>query len=431
MLSAMRIGPRNASVTVSRQMDTMNPELSRWVAGMGGSVSSSGKIVNEGSMMSLSAAWACIRVLTEAIGTVPYGIYEDDGTGHARRVKDHELETVLNQAPNSEMTRVEYKETKALGLCQQGNTFSYIDRIAGGVTALMPIEPKRVQVLQKKGSNTKLPISEGAVFFRVNDRGAPEDLPRERIWHVKGFGNGIQGLSPLSAARESMGFSLAMQDFGGRFFTQGGMPAGTVSVPNWLTKDQRDIARENLQKAIAGLGNAHRFALFEGGMKPEPWSSMPLKDMEFLLLMQFGVPEVCRFYRVPPHMVADLSRATFSNIEHLSQEFVMFTLMPYFTRFEASAERWLLRPRDRGKLFLRFNAEGLLRADSKGRAEFYASALQNGWMNRNEVRGKENMNRVDGLDTYTVQTSMAPVERLDDLVDATVKKAAAPAKTFP
>jgi HK97 family phage portal protein len=252
------------------------------------------------------------------------------------------------------------------------------------------------------------------------------DLPREKVWHVKGFGNGIEGLSPLGAARESAGFALAMQEFGSRFFSQGGMPAGIVSIPGQLNKTQREEARENLQRVLAGLGNAHKFALFEQGMKPEAWGNTPLKDMEFMMLMQFSVPEICRFFRVPPHMVADLSRATFSNIEHLSQEFVMFTLMPYFTRIEASVSRWLMRPRERGKLFLRFNFEGLLRADSKGRAEFYASALQNGWMNRNEVRGKEKFNRVEGLDGYTVQTNMAPVDKLEGLADAQIKKANQP-----
>lgn len=422
LLSALR--PQASAPQTTKSLTPMDAELVRF---LGGQSSASGKVVNEGTAMTLSAAWGCTRVLTEAIGTVPYGIFEEKEGGDAVRVKDHELEQVLVYTPNNEMTGVEYKETKALNLVQAGNSCSFIDRLAGGVTALVPIEPRKVKVMQKYGSNTTLPgLREGQVFFRVDDRGRPEDFPRERIWHVKGFGNGIEGLSPLGAARESMGFSLAMQEFGARFFSQGGMPAGIVTIPGQLNPLQREAARENLNRVLGGLGGAHKFALFEQGMKPEAWGNTPLKDLEFMMLMQFSVPEICRFFRVPPHMVADLSRATFSNIEHLSQEFVMFTLMPYFTRIESSVTRWLMRPRERGKLFLRFNFEGLLRADSKGRAEFYQSALQNGWMNRNEVRSKEKLNRVEGLDTYTVQMNMTPVEKLGDLADANIKKSATP-----
>lgn len=392
-----------------------------------GSHSPSGKTVDEKSILGVSAAFGCMRILSETIGSMPWGIYLDDGKGNATRARDHELEAVLCQSPNREQTPVEYKESKALNLVQAGNTYSYIERAGGSVMALSPIESRFVKPMIKKGGNSVLDVAEGSVFFRVNDRGQPEDMPREKIWQIKGFGaNMLEGVSPLGAAAQALGFAMATADFGSAFFRQGGHPSGVVTIEGKLKDDQREEARRALQMLMGGLGNQHKFVLLEGGMKPVPWANTPLKDLEFLLLLQFSVPEICRFFRVPPHMVADLSRATFSNIEHLSQEFVMFTLMPYFTRFEASVSKWLMRPKDRGKYFLRFNAEGLLRADSKGRAEFYASALQNGWMNRNEVRAKENLNKQDGLDGFTVQTNMAPVDRLDDMVDAATTPPAPP-----
>jgi len=224
----------------------------------------------------------------------------------------------------------------------------------------------------------------------------------------------LVGLSPLGAAREALGFAIATDEFGARFFSQGAMPSGVVTLDKFLTPDQRVIARDNLNQLMSGLGNAHKFALFEGGMKPEPWANMPLEDMQFVALRKFSLQEICRFYRIPPHMVADLDRATFSNIEHMSQEFVTYTMMPYFTRYEASVRRWLMSAADRERgLYLRFNFEGLLRADSTARAAFLSSMLQNGIMTRNEARAKENLNQSDeeGMDDFTIQANMMSIEK--------------------
>src|SRR3990167_9558531 len=333
-----------------------DPEFAKWFGGS----SMSGKVVTEETSTSISAVWSCQRILSETIGALPWGIFRSDGKGNATKDESHSLTDVLIGSPNKDMTSVEFREALVLNLCRRGNAYSFIERAASNVSSLYPIESSKVTPKRKEeGVQTKLNIADNEVFYRINDRGRYEDFPREKIWHVKGFGgNGLEGLSPLGAAREAMGFALATEEFGARFFSQGGKPSGIISIPQWLDEDARKIARENLQQLVGGLENAHKFALFEGGMKPEPWGDMPLEEMQFLLLRRFSVQEICRFYRVPPHMVADLERATFSNIEHLSQEFVMFTLMPYFTRFESSASKWLLKPEDRSKYFLRFNFEG-------------------------------------------------------------------------
>ena len=372
-----------------------------------GATSHSGKPVSEDTMMQVSAAWSCMRILSETIGSLPWHVYEDDGNGNSKKVDNHPVAHVLTRSPNPNMTSVEYREATTLNLCQAGNSYSYRETLDNGdLVGLTPIESCNVQPMQKES---------GEVVYKVLERGKWEELPQEKIWHVKGFGRtGLVGLSPLGAAREAIGTALATEEFGAKFFSQGGMPSGTLTFPGWLNADQRLIARENMNQMLGGLGNAHKFAMFEGGMKPEPWGNMPLEDMQFILTRKFSIQEICRFYRIPPHMVADLDRATFSNIEHMSQEFVMFTLMPYFTRFEASATRWLFKPADRQKFYLRFNYEGLLRADSAARATFYNNMLQNGVMTRNEVRGKENLPRSteEGMDSYTVQLNMTPIDKL-------------------
>lgn len=238
------------------------------------------------------------------------------------------------------------------------------------------------------------------------------------------------GLSPLGVQREAMGLAMAAEEFGARMFSNGARPSGVVKIPQWLNPDQRKIARENLNDLYAGLENAHKLMLLEGGMEFDGNAAqIPPEDMQFLQLRQFQVHEICRIYRVPPHMVADLERATFSNIEQMSLEFVTYTLMPWLRRWETSIQRWLFTPGERERLYVRFNVDGLLRADSDGRSKIYSVFLQNGVMNRNEARALENMNIVEGLETYTVQSNMVPLDKIGAIADANIRRGEAPAQT--
>lgn len=400
---------RKAQQVSTASFDTMDHN---WIRRAFGGPTNSGKSITEDNALRIATAWACQRIIAETIGSIPRAMYTKDASGNAQEADNHPLSTLFRFSPNADQDGVQFFEDISLGLCGRGNAYCYVSRLGGQVISLTPIYDE-VKPMRKRANNTRLAIPENTVFYRVFAQGGVyTDYLRQDIWQVKGFGKGLEGLSPVSAAKEAMGSALAAEEFGARFFSQGGLPSGTVTVPNWLDKKQREIARENLQQLLGGLGNAHKFALMEGGMKPEPWGQVNLEDMQFILVRKFSVTEICRFYRIPPHMVADLDRATFSNIEQLSQEFVTYTLMPYLTRIESAVARWLLKPEEWGKVFLRFNFEGLLRADSAGRATFYSQALQNGWMNRNEVRAKENLNKVEGLDEFTAQTNLAPVDQL-------------------
>jgi HK97 family phage portal protein len=390
----------------------MSSEFIRWISG----TTASGKPATEDSMMGVAAWWCCMRILAESIGMLPWSMYRKVDARNAEQADDHWLQDVLTGSPNRDQDDVEFRETKALHLVGSGNAYSMIDRAGRRVTALTPIQSRDVEPMVKSGTNSKLQVRDGEIFFRVKDRGLAEDYPREKIWQVKLFGRDrLKGLSPLGAAREAIGGALAMEEFGNRFFSQGAMPAGTVSYPGWLTKEQREIARENVQKLVGGLGRAHQVALFEGGVKPEPWGAVNLEDLQFIFARRFSVVEICRFHRVPIYMVGELEKGSaYASVEQFSQDFVTFTLMPYLTRFEHSVSKWLLPPEERGKFFLRFNVDGLLRASSKERAEFLSSMVNNGIMNRNEVRAKENLNRSEdaGMDSFTVQTALTPIDKL-------------------
>lgn len=408
---------RTAYNWVRKALDLKDPEPWRKLLGTG---SYTGKAVNDVSAMQTSTVWGCVRILAESVGCLPWAVYEKDANGNARKV-DHPLAEVLVDTPNADMTDVEFKEAKVVNLALQGNGYAYKNvNGAGNVSSLYPIAAGSIEPQRNKGT--------GEIEYKVLDRGRWEVVPRDKIWHTRGFGsNGLMGFSPIGYMRQAIGLSLATEEFGARFFGQGATTAAVVTVPTWLKKEQRKEAREILSEKYEGLGNAHKFMLLEGGMDVKS-VQMPLEDAQFLQLRGFQVDEICRIYRVPPHMVAKLDRATFSNIEEMSIEFVMYTLAPYLVRLERSAQRWLLKPAERSKFMVRFNLDGLLRGDAETRAKFYAAMLQNGVYSRNEVRALENRNRIEGngMDDYTVQSNMISVDDLSAML--ATKNAGGPAK---
>jgi len=398
------IGLKAASYGAGQSLTLKDAALGRFF----GMPSATGKTVTDEAAIGISTVWACVRLLAETVGAMPLAVFERQKDGNSKKI-DHPLSDVLIGSPNSDMTSQEFREAKTANLAMRGNAYS-LKEVAGNgdVSSLYPIPAADVEPKRER---------DGSIVFRVNDRGRWETLPQEKIWHWKGFGfNGVTGLSPLAYARESMGLALASEEFGARLFANGASVSAILSIPGWLKPDQREIAKKNLDELASGM-RTHKPTLLEGGMELKG-GIFPPEDLQFLQLRQFSVRDLCRFYRIDPHMVGDLERATHNNIEQLSLEFVMYTIMPYLTRVEASAAKWLLKPGDRSRFFLRFNFEGLLRADSVARAQLYSILLQNGVFNRNDVRALENRNRSDaaGMDDYTVQSNMALIQMLEALV---------------
>lgn len=416
------LGLKGAMESAGSSYSLSDPNFGTLLAKLMGHSTHTGKPVNATTSMEVTTFWACIRIISETFGGLPLDVYERDPRTKNLTPIDHDLGIILKSQPNADMTKVEYWEAKAANLAQQGNCFSIRDtRKDGSIISLTPVETSRATV----GRNRN-----GEIKYDINDRGRWEEFPRDKVWHVKGFGlNGLVGLSPLQYARQALGVSLASEEFQAKFFANGASPSFIVSVPQWLNETQRIIARENLEKLWGGMDNAHKARLLEGGMKPEG-GTMPLKDAQFMELRGLSIQEICRVHRVPPHMVMDLSRSTNNNIEQQSLEFVMYCVLPYITRFEASISRWLLKPEERLKLVVRFNLDGLLRADAAARGELHSKYAQNGVMNRNEIRQLEGRNRVDdpAMDMYTVQTQLVPIGRLDAIAERMTK---APAPTAP
>lgn len=402
-------------LTTQRSYSLTDAEFGTALQRLLGMSTYTGKTVTEDNSMSVSAFWACIRLLSRTVGGLPASVYERDrNTGNLTKI-DHDLNDVLFAQPNSEMDRVGHWEAMTANIAQQGNGVSIIARRSdGSLISSTPIPAGRVSVGRDRY---------GDLVYDINDRGKWETYPADKVWHVRDFSfNGLVGLSPLVYHRNMLAVSMSAEEFQAKFFANGASPSFIVSVPQWLNEGQRKIARENLDQLWGGLENAHKARLLEGGMKPEG-GTMPLKEAQFQELRGFSVEEVCRAMGVPQHMVGKLDRSTNNNIEQQSLEFVMYSIMPYTTRFESSISRWLFRPEERKRFVVRFNIDGLLRADSAARGELISKLRQSGILSANEGRQLEGRNRVDapGMDDYHVQGAMVPLAMLQQLAEKAVR----------
>jgi HK97 family phage portal protein len=376
----------------------------------GGTVT--GKTVNDTTAMQVPAFFAGVRLLAETMGAFPSSMFRAESNGNASKAEDHPLHEILVHQPNADMNGLEFREASTANLAARGNAYALIERRGSGdVSSLYPIRACDMQLRRNRDTN--------AVEYGAQDRGKIEWYSAEKIWHRRSFSlDGLVGLSPITLAKETIALALAGEEFNSRLFAQGLMPSARISIPQWLNDDQRKLARSLITEMHTGLQNMNRPMLLEGGMKVESGLITP-EEAQFLSLRQLSVVEICRLLGIKPHMIAALERATDNNIERLSLEFVMYTMLPHTKRDEV-AVRKLLKPADRGRYFYRYNMEGLLRADSVARSQLYSILLQNGVFTRNEVRALENRNQSDaeGMDEYTVQSNMALIDQIAALVSA-------------
>lgn len=364
------------------------------------STSTSGTVVDAHTAMNLSAVYACVRVLSETIGSLPLIIYKNTKTGKDRAT-NHPLYRVLHDAPNPEMTSMQWRETVMAHLSLQGNHFSEIIFQDTKVKELWPIPPDLVEI--KRDQNNKL-------VYKVNIGGG-KVLNKEKVLHIRGLSlDGIVGVSPITYARETIGLGLAAQEYASRFFSGDANPNGVYSHPTQLG----DVAYKRLQEALKdgrqGLSRQHRNVILEEGMKWERVSLSP-EDAQLLESRKFGVEEIARIYRIPLHKINSMEKATFSNIEQQAIEFVTDTIRPWLVRIEQEITMKLIGEADRDNIFAEFLVEGLLRGDTKSRYEAYNIARNGGWMSANDIRRLENMNDIENGDTYLVPLNMTPAKQ--------------------
>lgn len=362
----------------------------------------SGERVDEKSAMQIATVYACVRLLAETIAGLPLHLYRySEEGGSKEKAKEHPLYRILYRQPNAEMTSFSFWETMTLQILLWGNSYAQVIRDGKNNTlALYPLPPENVEVDRNE---------KGEIYYIYH--AYTDEVPgktnkdiylrKDEVFHVPGMSyNGLVGFSPIAVMKNSLGTTLAVEKYGSSFFKNGAQPSGVLEHPGILKNPQK--IRENWTEVYGGAGNAHKIAVLEEGMQYKA-ISLPPEDSQFLSTRQFGVTEICRIFRVPPHLVQSMEHATFSNIEHQSIDFVVHTLTPWLVRFEQAIVKDLLLPDEQDKYYPKFNVDGLLRGDYQSRMQGYATGISNGFLSPNDVHRLENMDLIppeNGGDDY-------------------------------
>ncbi|WP_313120118.1 phage portal protein [Proteiniclasticum ruminis] len=367
---------------------------------MGQSVS--GKVVNERSSMQTTAVFACVRIIAETVASLPLHTYQYKGDGK-EKIYTHPLYRILHDEPNPEMTSFTLRETMMTHILLWGNSYCQIIRNGKGeVVNIYPLLPDKMTVDRD---------NKGNLYYAYRKDNTTHYLGPEDVLHVPGLGfDGVMGYSPVALAKNAIGLNIAAEEYGGRFFANNATPSGILSTSGTI-KDPTKV-RDAWQAAYGGINNSNKVAVLEDGLQYQA-ISMPNSDAQFLETRKFQIEEICRIFQVPPHMVADLSKSSFSNIENQSISFVVHTIRPWLVRIEQAMNRKLFLEKEKGKCFVSFNASALMRGDYKSRMDGYAIGIQNGFFSVNDVRRMENMDPIseeDGGDLYLVNGNMLPLK---------------------
>ena len=373
--------------------------------------STAGKYVTERSAMQMTAVYSCVRILAEAVAGLPLHLYRYKDGGGKEKATDHPLYLLLHDEPNPEMSSFVFRETLMTHLLLWGNAYAQIIRNGKGeVIALYPLMPNKMSVDRDENGQLYYTYTRSAEEAKTAETGSVILLPKD-VLHIPGLGfDGLVGYSPIAMAKNAIGLAIATEEYGAKFFANGAAPSGVLEHPGTIKDPSR--VREAWQSQFGGSANSGKIAVLEEGMKYTPISISP-EQAQFLETRKFQINEIARIFRVPPHMVGDLEKSSFSNIEQQSLEFVKYTLDPWVVRWEQSIARTLLTENEKRTYFVKFNLEGLLRGDYASRMNGYATARQNGWMSANDIRELENLDRIppeEGGDLYLINGNMLPLK---------------------
>lgn len=362
-----------------------------------------GQEVNDKTVLQLSAVWACTRLISETISTLPLSLFEKTSRGRLT-AQSVPLHTIIHSKPNADSVASVFWESMIAAMLLRGNGLAEKQMVGGRLVGLLFLNPYWLSI--QRGVNNNL-------RYLYVENGRQREIPAANIFRIPGFTtNGSWGLSVVQYGAGVFGSALAASTAANSTFEKGLAPTVAFKMDRIVSKDQREDFRTAME-SVSGAINAGKSPVLEGGMDAITIGINP-KDAQLLESRSFSVEEICRWFRVPPHMVGHSEKSTSwgTGIEQQMIGFLQFTLRPWLTRIEQHINKDLLSPLEQTRYYAEFNIEGLLRGDSAARKEFYSSALQNGWMNRNQVAAMENQPSLEGGDIYTVQSNLIPIDQL-------------------
>ena len=352
--------------------------------------------------LTLTAVWCAIRLLAESVSSLPISVYSKQTNGDKLEDVKSPIYKLIKFKPNFYQNKITFFEYIMLCICTEGNSYVQIVRNNSGTPVeLICLNPENVTVV----------INGGELFYQVDNGGV---LDSSDILHFKTLtDNGIDGISPIDQCAKALKYSENLQEFGNTFFSNGAKPSSILQTDRALSDTALQRLKTSFNNNYGKLKNSNSTIVLEEGLTFKPISISP-EQAQFLSSRQFSIEEVARIFNIPPHMLKDLSKSSFNNIEMQSQEFLTYTLMPYINRLEQEMNLKLFRTNELGSKFVEFNVNGLLRGDVKSRTEAYRSAITNGYMTINEVRQKENMNSIKNGDKHFMQMNMTTIDKIGE-----------------
>jgi len=374
----------------------------------------SGEVVSKEQALRVAAVWSCVRVLSETIASLPISLYEKDENNQKKVKSDNPLNALISQQPSPLFNSFMFFERIMVDLSLDGNFYAYIERNNGGFpVGLHPIKCNDVDVfISPKGRG---------VYYEIKESDSSNSYPKTGrvagidMIHVKGLStNGIQGKSPIQVAAETLGIALALDKHAGAYFKNGSQLGGILKHPGTLKPETAKRLRESWSNNYSGTSNTGKTAILEEGMDFQA-RTIPNNQAQFIESRQYQISDICRLFRVPNHLVNDLSNATYSNIEAQQIDFVVHTITPWIKRIESELNAKLVPFKKRGTEYFKFNLTAILRGDSKARADYYRTLVNIGVMSPDEVRKLEDLNSVGGAsEDYYMQSNMLPINRLGE-----------------
>lgn len=367
-----------------------------WIVRLVDSLNQAGYDVTGDGALRQTAVYACVRVLSETIASLPLYLYKRNSDESKEPARDHPLWPILHDSPNNYQTSLEYFEMGVGHLCLRGNHYSFIERSNGGkILRLVPFHPDRIKPKMKNADRQIL------AYEYTDDKGQVSEIPAEDMWHLKGLtSDGFVGISPITMAKNAVRLAAISEDHGITYFGNGARSSGIVELPGRLSDPARLRLQQNMQEEMTG-SNKFKIHVFEQGMK---WHTVSLtnEDSQYLETRNFQVEEIARLFRVPCILIGHPDKSsTYASAEQFMMSFVVHTIRPWLVRIEQSINKYLLSEEDRKTYFAKFKLEGLLRGDTASRYAAYNSAITARWMNPNEVRELEDMNPREGGDEFS------------------------------